>query len=185
MRVRGRLSAPADREVLPVPRPGTGLKPGPCAALGPEQDIHAERKIHAGSVRRGGSHCRRGGRVACRCQILRCAVRPAAPTAMSTTLSSELATGPRGHPRALPCRPGSHRDACCSGDRPRPGRPCSRRLSPSGRRDARDVACIPGDRQGRRLAGFPAGGTLASGTGDQLFRDEWGRGAGDLARDGC
>ena len=28
-------------------------------------------------------------------------------------------------------------------------------------------------------------GTLASGTGDQLFRDEWGRGAGDLARDGC
>jgi hypothetical protein len=26
---------------------------------------------------------------------------------------------------------------------------------------------------------------MASGTGDQLFRDERGRGAGDLARDGC
>jgi hypothetical protein len=35
------------------------------------------------------------------------------------------------------------------------------------------------------MAGFSIGGTLASGTGDQLFRDEWGRGADDLARDGC
>jgi len=26
---------------------------------------------------------------------------------------------------------------------------------------------------------------LASGAGDQLFRDEWGGGVGDLARDGC
>jgi hypothetical protein len=44
---------------------------------------------------------------------------------------------------------------------------------------------MPDDRHGRWLAGFPAGGTLASGTGDQLFRDERGRDAGDLARDGC
>jgi hypothetical protein len=29
------------------------------------------------------------------------------------------------------------------------------------------------------------GRTLVSGTGGQLFRDEWGRGAGGLARDGC
>lgn len=48
----------------------------------------------------------------------------------------------------------------------------------------RGVACIPDDRQGRRLADSPAGGTLASGTGGQLFRDERGRGAGDLAQDG-
>jgi hypothetical protein len=44
---------------------------------------------------------------------------------------------------------------------------------------------MPDDRHGRWLAGFPAGGTLASRTGDQLFRDERGRDAGDLARDGC
>jgi len=86
--------------------------------------------------------------------------------------------------RALPCRPGNHRGACRSGDRPRPGRPCSRRLSARARMGARGVACIPDDRHGRRLAGFPVRGTPASGAGDQLFRDERGRGAGDLARDG-
>ena len=54
------------------------------------------RFLHAGSAVRGGSHCRRGGRVAGRRQTLRCAVRPAAPTALSTTtLSSTCNADPR------------------------------------------------------------------------------------------
>ena len=117
------------------------------------------------------------------CQTLRCDGRASAAPAVSADLVPPLGLG--GHLRALRCRPGSHRDACRSCDRPRPGRPCSRRLSPRGRRGARGVACIPDDRHGRRLVGFSVGGTLASGTGDQLFRDERGRGAGNLVRDGC
>ena len=108
--------------------------------------------------------------------------RASAAPAVPASLVPPLGLG--GHPRALPSA-GSHPDACRSGERPRPGRPCSRRLSPRARRGARGVACIPGDRDGRRLSGFPAGGTLGSGTGGQLFRDERGRGADDLARDGC
>lgn len=90
-----------------------------------------------------------------------------------------------GHPRALPFRPGSHQDACRSGERPCPGRPCSRGLSPRARRGALGVACIPDDRHGRRPAGLSVGRALASGVVDQLFRDQWGRGADDLARDRC
>src|SRR6266568_447444 len=89
------------------------------------------------------------------------------------------------HLRALPVGRGVIETPARSGDRPRPGRPCSRRLSPRAWRGARGVACIPDDRHGRRLADFSVGGTLASGAGDQLFRDEWGGGVGDLARDGC
>jgi hypothetical protein len=103
----------------------------------------------------------------------------------SSPASLVLPLGLGGHPRALPCRPESHRDAWRSGDRPRPGRPCSRRLSPRARRGARGVACIPDARYGRRLAGFSIGGTLASGAGSQLLRDGRGRGADDLMRDGC
>jgi hypothetical protein len=117
--------------------------------------------------------------------------RPAAPAggrasaarAVPACLVRPLGLG--GHPHALLCRPESHRDACRSGDRPRPGRPCSRRLSPRARRDTRGVASIPDDRHGRRLAGFSAGRALAAGVSDQLFRDKWSRGVGDLARDGC
>ena len=94
------------------------------------------------------------------------------------------AAGPRGHPRAPPCRPGSHRDACRSGDRPRPGRPCSRRLSPRARR-------APGTSPASLMTGMDVGwrllrrGNPGVRHGRQLFRDERGRGAGDLARDGC
>jgi len=57
--------------------------------------------------------------------------------------------------RALPtASAGSHRDACRSGDRPRPRRPRPRR-----------------DRQGNGLAGFSATSTLEPSVGNKRFRD--------------
>ena len=109
--------------------------------------------------------------------------RASAAPAVPGSLVPPLGLG--GYPRALPGRPGSHRDACRSGDRPCPRRPRPRRLSPRGRWGALRVAYTPDDRHGYRLADFSASGTPTSGAGNHLFRNSRCRGVGDLVREGC